>query len=214
MDADEVPVAGGSRPDRLASVSGLQERFRRHIVEQIVDSVPGMPVLDAPVPQGKQLADVLMLFDTMVPDVEQVIEVPKIILDQVSQRSSLRDPQLAEQLVEVPTILYFLKQTVDTPVPHDGGRHADLQGILPGQSSAASVVEQIVDIPIGGLQTFHPGQGSAASSSCSHSPAGVLEDADEPCEGFFSHCLPAPKKNAKVGRQVGPRVHGHYASGC
>ena len=76
MDADEVPVAGGSRPDRLASVSGLQERFSAaHIVEQIVDSVPGMPVLDAPVPQGKQLADVLMLFDTMVPDVEQVIEV-------------------------------------------------------------------------------------------------------------------------------------------
>ena len=34
--------------------------------------------------------------------VEQVIEVPMITLDQVSQRSSLRGLQLAEQLVEVP----------------------------------------------------------------------------------------------------------------
>ena len=31
------------------------------------------------------------------------------------------EPQLAEQLVEVPTILYFLKQKVDIPVPHRGG---------------------------------------------------------------------------------------------
>ena len=64
----------------------------------------------------------------MVPDVEQVIEVPKISLVQVSQRSSLQDPQRAEQLVEVPTILYFLKQNVDIPVPGGGGRLADLQG--------------------------------------------------------------------------------------
>ena len=72
----------------------------------LVDSVSGLPVLDAPVPDVvDQLADVVMLFDTMVPDVELVIEVPKIILDQVSQRSSLRAPQLAEQLVEVPVLL-------------------------------------------------------------------------------------------------------------
>ena len=59
--------------------------------------------LDAPVPQVVgQLADVLVLFGMMAPDVEQVIEVSKINLDQVSQRSSLRDPQLAELLVDVP----------------------------------------------------------------------------------------------------------------
>ena len=89
-DDDSVPELGGSRPDSLLDVSGPQERVQRHFVEQIVDSVPGLSVLGAPVPQEKQLADVLMLFDTMMPDVEQVIEVPKIILDQVSQRSSLR----------------------------------------------------------------------------------------------------------------------------
>ena len=37
-----MPVAGGSRPDRLAHVAGPQERVQRHIVEQLVDSVPGL----------------------------------------------------------------------------------------------------------------------------------------------------------------------------
>ena len=43
MDVDEVPAAGGSRPDRLAPVSGPQERVQRHFVEL----VRGVPVLDA-----------------------------------------------------------------------------------------------------------------------------------------------------------------------
>ena len=47
----------------------------------------------------------------------------------------------------------------------------------------------------GGLPGFRPGQGSAASSSFSHSPAGVLDTADEPFDGFFfSHFSPAHKK--------------------
>ena len=50
----------------------------------------------------------------------------------------VRDPQLVEQLVEVPTVLYFLKQTVDVPFLGGGGRLADLQGFLPVQSSTAS----------------------------------------------------------------------------
>ena len=55
-------------------------------------------------------------------------------------------------------------------------------------STAPTFSEQIVDIPVpgGGLQGFRPGQGSAASSSSSHSPACVHEDADEPGEGFFA----------------------------
>ena len=36
----------GSRPDRLAAVSGPQERVQRRIVEQIVVFEPGLPVLD------------------------------------------------------------------------------------------------------------------------------------------------------------------------
>ena len=44
----------------------------------------------------------LKILDNSLPDVEQVIEVPKIILHQVPQRAVPREPQLAEQFVEVP----------------------------------------------------------------------------------------------------------------
>ena len=45
MDADDVPAARGSRPDRLLDVSGPQERVRRRTVEQIDDAVPVVPLL-------------------------------------------------------------------------------------------------------------------------------------------------------------------------
>ena len=41
MDVDEVPAAGGSKPDRVAPVSGPQERVQRHFVEQLVEPVCG-----------------------------------------------------------------------------------------------------------------------------------------------------------------------------
>ena len=100
-------------------------------------------------------------------------------------------PQLAEQLVEVPTIISFfslqriVEQNVAIPVPGGERRHADFQGFLRGQSSTG--VEQIVDLPGGGLQGFRPGQSSSASSS---SPAGVHENPDEPGEGVFSTFSP------------------------
>ena len=102
MDVDEVPAAGGSRPDRLEHVSGPQERVQRHFVEQLVEPVRGVPVLDAPVPQMvDQLVDVLKIFDRGL--TEQVIEVPKDTLqDVVPHHAALRVPQLAEQLVDVP----------------------------------------------------------------------------------------------------------------
>ena len=117
-------------------------------------------------------------------------------------------PQLAEQLVEVPTIVSFsslqriMEQTVDIPVPSGGGRHADLQGFLRGQSSTG--VEQIVDSPGGGLQGFRPGQISSASFS---SPSGVHEIADEPGEGFFA-VFPDQKK---VRRSPSSRAHPRWA---
>ena len=90
----------------------------------------------------EQLVDVLSLYDLQVP--EQVIDVPKIILENIPSRRLCREPQLAEHLVEVPTVLYFLKQKVDNPVPRRGGA-GSLQGFIPGHSSAP--VEQTVDIP-------------------------------------------------------------------
>ena len=110
----------------------------------------------------------------------------------------VREPQLAEQLVEVPTIVSFsslqrtVEQNVDIPVPGRGGRNVGLQGFPTGRSPTAlhssktriseRIAEQIVDVPGGGLQSFRPGQ---ISSSSSHFQAGVHEGLDEPCEGFF-----------------------------
>ena len=61
---------------------------------------------DDPVPQMvEQLPDVMRFFDFLLPVPEQVIEVPKILLDDVPMRTAVRDTQLAEHLVEVPTIV-------------------------------------------------------------------------------------------------------------
>ena len=99
-----MPELGGSRPDRLAGVRP-QERVPRHIVEQIVDSAPVLPLLHAPVPQTvDSVGEVLKILDKLVLDVEQVIDVPMIYPEDFrvrTFRSSLLEPQTAEQLVEV-----------------------------------------------------------------------------------------------------------------
>ena len=78
----------GMRPASLAEPQGPKERIWRHILEQMAEFAPVEHLI-------------LKLIDTQSP-VEQVIDVNKIILDQVSQRSSLRAPQMAGQLVDVP----------------------------------------------------------------------------------------------------------------
>ena len=118
-----------------------QERVQRHTMEHIVDFVccaPMVQILDAPVPQTvEQLPDVLRFFDRLMSVPEQVIEVPQILPEDVSLRAVLRDPQLAELLVEVPTIVSYswlqlrLEQNDDIPVPGRGGRSSGLQGFLP-----------------------------------------------------------------------------------
>ena len=109
----------GSPPDRLYEVMP-QERVQRHAVEQIGDSAPFLPSLDVPVPlMGEQL-EVYKLLDVAVP--EQVIEVSKIFVNDIPSQLSVREPQLAEQLVKVPTGPAFVDQTVDIPVPRGRGR--------------------------------------------------------------------------------------------
>ena len=98
-DVGEAPAA--VRPAPLLEVLP-QERVQRRTVELIVDCVPEVPLLDAPVPQTvDQLVEVLRPLDTVVP--EQVIEVPKITFhDAILQRTVLPEPQMAEQLVDEP----------------------------------------------------------------------------------------------------------------
>ena len=172
MDVDEVP-ATGSRPDRLAGVRP-QERVQQHPVDQIVDTAPALPILVVPAPlMVEQLVDVLRFFNTLCPVAEQVIDVPKISLEDIPARRLCREPQLVEQLVEVPTVVSYssllqrtVEQTVDNPASRGRGRRGGLHVFFPGQSSTAATVD--IPVPRGDLQGFLPGQGSTASSS--HSP--------------------------------------------
>ena len=132
---------------------------------------------------------------------EQVIEVPKLALPvRAVQRAALPEPQLVEQLVEVPTVLSVAvlqqrtaEQIVDTPVPHGrgGGSRGSLHGLSQGQGSTACrfVVRgggANVDIPVphgrgggargrtvfGGDLGLSQGQGSTAKTSTFPVPHG------------------------------------------
>ena len=142
---------GGSRPPCLGEPRGPQEKVQQCTVEQLADVVPMVQILDIPGPQGgDQVVEVLQKLD--VPSVEQVVAVPMISFDQVPQRSAVRRPQKAEQLVEVPT--------------EPGYALAFIAVKALGRRAAAALAEQIVDIPVpqvqreggGGLQSSHAKQ--------------------------------------------------------
>ena len=197
--------AVGGLPAPVSEVAGWQERVQRHAVEHLADLAPLVQILDAPVPQ--LVNNVLYAFRLLDrPIAEQVIEVPKISCSPCPSRVPILVPQIAEQLVEVPTVLTptrialrIAEQIVDSPVPQ--GR---VQGFLPEQSTTAlttleriseRTVEQIVDIPSGvGL-----GQGSSSSAP-----------AEEDFAGFF-RTFPHGKKVRSAG-QVSADLPQHVSS--
>ena len=79
--------------------------------------------------------------------------MPKILPVDIPLRTSVREPQLVEQLVEVPTIVSFsslqriAEQNVDIPVVGGSGTGGDVSSFLPGQSYSMTA-EQIVDNPV------------------------------------------------------------------
>ena len=181
-DAPRSQRTANSRVDS----SGPHARVQRRTVQQIVDEVSPVPLLDDPVPQMvEQLPDVLRFFDRFATVPEQVIAVPKIFIESVRTRAFLRATQLAEQLVEVPTIISnplvlllqallehkqrTVEQNVDIPAVGGTGTGRGLSGFLPGQNYSMTA-EQIVDNPVprpggaGDLQGFPRGQGSTALS--------------------------------------------------
>ena len=95
------------------------------IAEQVIDrgAARRLQILDSPEPQMlAQLLEVFRLLDTQLPD-EQAIDVPKIFRSPCPSRSRVPEPQLADQLVEVPTVLtptrialQIAERIVDTPV--------------------------------------------------------------------------------------------------
>ena len=98
--------------------------------------------------------------------------MPKISCSPCPSRSRVPEPQLVEQLVEVPTVL--------SP--------SLLQGFPPEQSPAGQPVEQLVDIYSGGgLQGLRPGQGSTAfPGGSSQRTAAQIADIPVPGRGSSS----------------------------
>ena len=150
----QKPSPPGMRPASLAEPRGVVERVQPHTVDQMVDA-PLLPTFDVPVPLMVEqlLLGVLSPLDFRV--AEQVIEVPKILLDDVPERTAVRVTQLAEQLVEVPTLVSCMEQIADIPVP-GRGVSGSLQGSLPEQSTVKRTASQTADIPV-------PGRGVSGS---------------------------------------------------
>ena len=226
-----------ARPPPLVEVRP-QLGVQRHTSEQVIETFVLVQVLDAPVPQMGvvQVVEFMQQFDVLVV-AEQVIDVPKISLDRTQQRlgDCLRQPQTAEQLVEVLTIISYsslqrsVEQNIDIPVPQvRGGGGGGLQGFRPGQGSPAADVEQIIEIPVpqrrrrrsGGLQSSLPGQGSTASLEqipgfpARGGPQGLLPGkgssrfpggADEGIQGGF-RTFSRPEKSAGWGPHSGSEL--------
>ena len=141
----------GMRPASLAEPQ-VSQVLERHVAEQVHDA-PVVPILAAPVPQmGDQLIVAFRSLDILM--AEQVIAVPKISCPSHAGRAALREPQIVEQLVEVPTVLSYsfiqqrtAQQIIDLPVPRTRGPLGGLQGSLPSQGSQRTG-EQIADIPV------------------------------------------------------------------
>ena len=173
-DDEGGELSAGVRPAPLEE-GRPQGKLERHagIGYEIVQN------FDVPVPQMvDQWPNIVQFFAALSPVPEEVIAVPKILPHDVPPRRLCRDTQLAEQLAEVPTILYFLKQwipeqIVDNPVPRCGrGASGGHPGFLPGHSSLKRTANKIADLPaprsgIRRLQGFLPEQSSTATSSSS-----------------------------------------------
>ena len=106
-----------------------------------------------------------------MPAFEQVIAVPMISLDWVPQRSAVRRPQKAEQLVEVPTEPGCSLAVIAAICGLARAEQlVEVLTVVSYSSLQQQSAEQNVDIPVpgtrgdhGGLQGFHPRQSSTAS---------------------------------------------------
>ena len=135
------------RPTRGELLAALSEPWPQGKIEGHAGiAYELVQALDAPVLQMvEQLPNVLQFFLTRWPvgaeqvwncEARQVIDVPKISKDWTQQRlvDTLRQPQMAEQLVEVPTIVSYplhglVEQNVDIPVPHVRGGRVGVRGL-------------------------------------------------------------------------------------
>ena len=105
--------------------------------------------------------DVLHFFDALIPVAEQVIDVPKIIIERIpvaNLGSRASAGGTAGGSTDDHILVFLFAADYGAERRHSSSwwwrRLAGLQGSLPGQSSTAPTVEQIIDIPGGRLQGF------------------------------------------------------------
>ena len=100
----EAPLPQGSRPPCLGEPRGPQDQDQ---LRKAAAYAPMVQILDIPCRSWwNSWRTSCASFDTLLPFPEQVIEVPKLLLDDVLMRT-VRDTQLVEQLMEVPTIVSY-----------------------------------------------------------------------------------------------------------
>ena len=119
LSFDEEP--GGSRQPCLGEPRRPQAGVLRHVVEHMADVCPFVQVFDAPLPQVEnQLLQVFRHRDCALPEqaAQDLTSQQQRLVDR-----DLRHPQMAEQLVEVPTVFspsllrqLSAEQIVDIPV--------------------------------------------------------------------------------------------------
>ena len=91
---------GGGLPAPLSEVAGRQDKVVRHVMEDLGSVCPFVQILDLPVPQMMdQFAGILNLEEDVL-DAGRLVDRPKFIIEDVPMRSSVPEPQLAEQLFQ------------------------------------------------------------------------------------------------------------------
>ena len=162
----QTTASPGKRPAPLGEVAEPQVKLVQHsgIGYELVQALdlPVLQVVEPPVGVVKFFSKSLAVV------AEQVIEVPKLPLpDGYSQRVVPPEPQMAQQLVDVPTVHCFVEQTVYISGVSGAPGHGSPQGFLPRQSSSATAEQTAVN-PVprgrgarGGLQGFPQGRGAS-----------------------------------------------------
>ena len=161
---------------------------------------------------GDQLPDILSFFGALMPDTEQVVEVSKILLDDVPMRAAERDTQLEEQLVEVPTNSGYALAVVASKlcsrreIRHilsqgRGGRGArgGLQGSRAGQNSTEHL-EQNVNTPVPHGRGRVGGTGRQGSLPVQNSAAVVEQIVDIPARRGLPDFLPGQGSSSSSSR--------------
>ena len=127
--------------------------------------------------------DVLRPHDRQVP--ELVIEVPKIICEDIPTRSSVPEPQLVEQLVDVPTVLSV--------------------AVLQQRTAAAreeEEMEELLDVP-----AKAPYDGATGPTLGAHWRLFPGEEEERGGRGNFLATLPVPRLAARHHGRYGPEGH-------